>query len=112
MPSTYITTDDGGAAQSLSVLIAAALGSMKRHMKIRRLPNFVDKSFLSKLERNDPCASLRHPSLRHPSLLRPSPSGRLLSCGHKEHPRSPRHRHRLINPTRSYGAYRSSTSRT
>jgi hypothetical protein len=45
MPDTYITTDDGGAAQSLSVSIAAALVSMKRHMKIRRLPNFVDKSF-------------------------------------------------------------------
>jgi hypothetical protein len=45
----------------LSVPIAAALVSMKRHMKIRRLPNFVDKSFLSvsKLDRNDACASLQ-----------------------------------------------------
>jgi hypothetical protein len=42
---TYITTDDGGATQSLSVPIAAALASMKRHMKIRRLPNFVDRIF-------------------------------------------------------------------
>ena len=40
---TYITTDDGGAAQSLSVPIAAALVSLNGHMKIRRLPNFVDK---------------------------------------------------------------------
>jgi hypothetical protein len=43
---TYITTDDGGATQSLSVPIATALISMKRHTKIRRLPNFADKSFL------------------------------------------------------------------
>jgi hypothetical protein len=40
-------TDDGRAAQALSVPIAAALVSMKRHMKTRRLPNFVDKSFVS-----------------------------------------------------------------
>jgi hypothetical protein len=50
MPSTY---HHEGAEQSLSVPIAAALVSMKRHMKIKRLPNFVDKSFLSKPERND-----------------------------------------------------------
>jgi hypothetical protein len=44
---TYIATDDGGAAQSLSVPIAAALVSTKGHMKIRRLPNFVDiRAFL------------------------------------------------------------------
>jgi hypothetical protein len=46
MPGTYITTDDGGVAQSLSVPIAAALVSMKGHMKIRRLPNFVDNCLI------------------------------------------------------------------
>jgi hypothetical protein len=52
----------------LSVPIAAALVSMKRHMKIRRLPNFVDKSFVgfSKLESesNDACASLQIKDLK------------------------------------------------
>jgi hypothetical protein len=50
----------------LSVPIAAALVSKKRHMKIRRLPNFVDKGFVSfsKLESNDACASLQVKDLK------------------------------------------------
>jgi hypothetical protein len=74
---TYITTDDGGAAQSLSVPIAAALVSMKRHMKIRRSPNFADKGFLvfDKRERYSSTSLVyrRDRRRRHPRL-RPRPA--------------------------------------